>query len=327
MKRGLLIVTAAVVLLNVALLMVFLFRAPSGGGGDAGAARAPEAQAATSQRGVYAVTGVVEELRLGDSNVVVRHEAIPGFMMAMKMPFTARDTREIANLKQGDRITFRLLVTDDESWIDSVVRQGVVEAPPASFPYEQSRIVRDVEPLEVGDAMPDYVFTNQFGQPTRLPDFRGKAVALTFIFTRCPLPDFCPRMLKNFSAVHEALAARSGSATNWHLVTLTIDPVFDTPEVLRRHAETYNYDARRWTFLTGALIDVDALTEQLGVVFRRQTPDALPDHNLRTAVIDPEGRLRKVIIGNTWKPEEVIEDMLAVMAGRSVTGGDAAPGG
>ncbi len=304
------ILTALLVAMNVALLLVFVTRAPQRSPAAAGEAGS---SASAAQRGVYAVTGVVEELRMDSSNVVVRHEAIPGFMMAMKMPFTARDTREIANLKQGDRITFRLLVTDDDSWIDTVQRQGVVEAPPATFPYEQSRIVRDVEPLEIGQPMPDYVFTNQLGQRVRLADFRGRALALTFVFTRCPLPDFCPRMMKNFSQVHEALQARAGGSTNWHLVTVTIDPAFDTPEVLRRYAETYNYDARRWTLLTGAMIDIDALTEQLGVVFRRQTPDALPDHNLRTAVIDTEGRLRNLIIGNTWKPGEVVDEVLGVL--------------
>lgn len=263
------------------------------------------------------MTGVVSELRRDGSNVVIRHEAIPGFMAAMTMTFRARDTREVARLQAGDRVKFRLLVTDEESWIDGVERIGVGELAP-TFEYEHSRIVRDVEPLEVGDSMPDYVFTNQFRQPVRLGDYRGKAVGLTFVFTRCPLPDFCPRMLKNFAAVEAALRANASGPTNWHLVSMTIDPAFDTPEVLRAQAESYRYDPRRWTFLTGALIDIDALTEQVGLVFRRQSPDALPDHNLRTLVIDPEGRLAKIIVGNTWKPEELTADIQAAARGLPV---------
>jgi protein SCO1/2 len=309
--------TAFLVLLNVAFFAVYLLRSPGRRPsqpepGDPTALGA--AGSGTAQAGVYAVTGVVRELRDGGSNVLIRHDTIPGYMMAMTMPFTVRDPREVASVQPGDQVTFRLLTTDDESWIDSVKKVGVAEVAPA-FTYEQSRIVRDVEPLELGQLMPDYPFTNEFGAPVKLSDYRGKVVGLTFIFTRCPLPDFCPRMLKNFTAVAEQLAGKAGGPTNWHLLTMTIDPAFDTVPVLRTHAERYQYDPKRWTFLTGALIDIDAITEQVGLVFRRQTPNALPDHNLRTLLIDPQGRLKKIIVGNTWKPEELVADMLAEAGG------------
>lgn len=310
MKRGILWGAIALVLLNLGLLFVFLWRpTPS--------AVTPEgkvARVSDGQPGVYMVTGEVRELLTGGSNVLIKHEAIPGYMMAMTMPFATRDPREVASLQPGDRVTFRLLVTDDESWIDSVERLGQSARLPTFVP-EQTRIVRDVDPLELGDVVPDYVFTNQLGQPTKLSDFRGQALGVTFMFTRCPLPDFCPRMLKNFAAVAEKLKTEPGP-TNWHLATITIDPTYDTPPVLRAHAQTYDYDPDRWTFLTGAMIDIDAITEQVGLAFRRQTPTALPDHNLRTFVVDPQGRLTKIIIGNTWKPEEVVEEIRAV-AGRT----------
>lgn len=308
MKRGVLYATGLLVLLNVVFLVIYLVRPPG-----TRPTATPSSAPAPSQPGVYAVTGVVRELRPDGSNVVIRHEEIPGFMMAMTMPFTARDPRQVAGLQPGDKVTFRLLVTDDESWIDTVERIEAATVAPA-FDYQQSRIVRDVEPLELGDVMPDYAFTNQFGQAARLSDLRGNAVALTFIFTRCPLPDFCPRMLKNFSAVAETMLARSGGPTNWHLVTLTIDPAFDTPPILRTYAERNQCDFRRWSFLTGAMLDIDAITEQLGLVFRRQTPTSLPDHNLRTVVVDPQGKLRKILIGNTWKPEEVVDALVEAAA-------------
>lgn len=320
-KSGVRWATGLLVMLNVAFFALYLLRAP--GRRASPEATAPEGTGTVSvsevsaQAGVYAVTGVVRELRDGGSNVLIRHETIPGFMMAMTMPFTVRDPREVARVQPGDKVTFRLLVADDESWIDSVKRVGEAEATPA-FTYEQSRVVRDVEPLEIGQVMPDYGFTNEFGAPVKLSDYRGKVVGMTFIFTRCPLPDFCPRMLKNFNAVAEQLGARTGGPTNWHLVTMTIDPAFDTPGVLRTHAERYNYDPKRWTFLTGALIDIDAITEQVGLVFRRQTPEALPDHNLRTLLIDPEGRLQKIIVGNTWKPDAFVADLLTVAEGKPI---------
>ncbi len=306
--------TGILVMLNVAFFGVYLFRSPGVRSDPAGEVGDPSIGIISNSRpgaapaGVYAVTGVVRELRDGGSNVMIRHETIPGYMAAMTMPFTVRDPREVASVRPGDQVTFRLLVGDDESWIDSVKRVGVVEEPP-TFLVEQSRVVRDVEPLEIGQVMPDYAFTNEFGAQVRLSDYRGKVVGMTFIFTRCPLPDFCPRMLKNFTSVASQLAAAPDGLTNWHLVTMTIDPGFDTVDVLRSYAERHQYDPKRWTFLTGALIDIDAITEQVGLVFRRQTPNSLPDHNLRTLVIDPEGRLKKIIIGNTWKPAEFLADL------------------
>lgn len=306
-------------LLNLGFFAAYLIRAPrtGSGSGATGTGQVAIATAASpGQPGFYAVTGVVKEVRSGGTNLLIRHEAIPGYMMAMTMPFTARDPRETATVRAGDQITFRLLVTDDESWIDSVRKVGG-EPVPQAFPYEQSRVVRDVEPLALGQVVPDYPFTNQFGAAVKLSDFRGKAVGLTFIFTRCPLPDFCPRMLKNFAAVAQSLESRTGAGavTNYHLLTLTIDPAFDTVPVLKAHAETYQYRPAHWSFLTGAMIDIDALTEQVGLVFRRQTPTALPDHNLRTILIDPAGRLRKIVIGNTWKPEEFVADLAAAAKG------------
>ncbi len=304
-QRKLLYVTGVVVLLNVALFAAFLLRSPRRA---APGSATNEAAPGDGRAGVYAVTGIVLEVRDGGTNLRIRHDPVPGYMPAMTMPFLARDPRETASVQAGDQIAFRLLVTDEESWIDSVRRLGVAETP--QFLETRSRIVRDVDPLELGQPMPDYVFTNQFGLPTRLGDFRGRALALTFIFTRCPLPDFCPRMLKNFAAVRAELESRAGAPTNWHLVTLTIDPLYDTVPVMKAYAERNHYDPARWTFLTGALIDIDAITEQVGLVFRRQTPDALPDHNVRTVVVDTEGRLRKIIVGNTWNPGEVVEDLV-----------------
>lgn len=321
MKRGIVWATGFLVIVNLALLVAYLTRqrpAPASASAAMATSVVSGGSATAGQPGVYFVTGVVKELKANGSNLVIRHEAIPGFMPAMTMPFTARDSREIASVHAGEKVRFRLLVTDDESWIDSVERLGVTNEPALPFQYETARIVRDVEPLKIGDPMPDYPFTNELGAPVRLSDFRGQAIGLTFIFTRCPLPEFCPRMLKNFSIVHRALQeqAQRGGPTNWHLVAMSFDPLFDTPPVLKNYAQRYAYDPARWTFLTGAMIDIDAITEQVGMVFRRQTPTALPDHNVRTAVISPAGRLLRLTVGNTWKPEDLVRDLSDAAAGR-----------
>ncbi len=142
---------------------------------------------------IFSVTGLVKELKPDNKTVVVQHEEIPNYMQAMTMPFEVRDTNELAGLKTGDQVSFRLLVTEKDGWIDQLTKLGsthVAEAPPRD-PF---RRVRFVEPLNVGDQMPDYAFTNELRQAVHLAHFKGQALAFTFIYTRCPLPNFCPRM-------------------------------------------------------------------------------------------------------------------------------------
>ena len=171
------------------------------------------------------------------------------------------------------------------------------------------RIVREVEPLAEGDLLPDYRFTNQLGRVVSLSELRGNAVAITFIFTRCPFPTFCPLMTSNFKSVHELLAKNSAAPTNWQLLEITIDPEFDTPERLKAHAGMLKANAARWSFLTGTLMDVTALSEQFGLQFTRE-PGGGISHNLRTVVIDAAGRVQKIIPENKWTPQELAEELM-----------------
>jgi protein SCO1/2 len=255
---------------------------------------------------VYAVTGVVMGLELDERTVRVRHQEIPGYMAAMTMPFEVKDTNEIAGLEVGDVVTFRMLVTDDDGWIDTVRVVGFDET---VLPVERApvRQVRMVEPLNPGDLVPDYVLTNELGQRISLGQFRGKALGLTFIFTRCPYPKFCPRQCTLFAEGLRRLASAPGGPTNWHLLSVSFDPQHDTPPVLRDYAQRYQYDPARWTFATGSLIDIDALTEQFGMLFARD--GELFSHNLRTVVLDARGRVYTNIVGNTWTAEDLVAAM------------------
>ena len=170
------------------------------------------------------------------------------------------------------------------------------------------RIVREVEPLAEGDLMPDYQFTNHLGRAVSLSGLRGNAVAITFIFTRCPFPTFCPLMTSNFKSAHELLVKNPVAPTNWHFLEITIDPEFDTPERLRGHATMLKVDSARWSFLTGTLMDVTAISEQFGLQFTRE-PGGGISHNLRTAVIDATGRVQKIIPENKWTPQELAEEL------------------
>src|SRR5262245_7601464 len=175
---------------------------------------------------VFLVKGVVQEVRPERKKVTIAHENIPNYMSAMTMTFDVKDPRELAGLQSGDEVSFRMIVTDKDGWIDQVKRLRAAASPPSTG-ADTLRRVREVEPLNVGDVVPDYRFTNELGQAVSLSEFKGKAVAFTFIFTRCPFPTFCPRMSSNLEETYKKLKATPDASTNWQLLTITFDPQFD----------------------------------------------------------------------------------------------------
>jgi protein SCO1/2 len=268
----------------------------------------------TATQQIYSVTGLVREIKMDRRTAVIQHEEVPGYMPAMTMPFKAKSTNEINTLQPGDQISFRLVVTQDEGWIEQVrkLSRGSVNTLPAVGSF---RRVREVDPLNVGDLVPDYSFTNEVGEAVSLSGFKGKALALTFIFTRCPFPDFCPRMSGNFSQACKKLNEMPDSPSNWHLLSISFDPAFDTPAMLRALAKRYNYDPKKWNFVTGALIDIDAITEQFGLSFSRDGQSF--NHNLRTVVIDARGRVQKIFVGNEWKSDELVAELVKAAKARA----------
>lgn len=260
----------------------------------------------------FAVTGTVHEVRQADRCAVIAHQAIPGYMMAMTMPFDVKDVKELNGLEAGDIVTFRLLVSETEGWMDTVRKVG---HDPSVAPELRKgpRQVPLVDPLEVGDFVPDYTFTNQLGQPLQLSQLRGRVVGLTFFFTRCPYPTFCPRTSGNFAAAARELAAPDSGVTNWHLLQISFDPDYDTPQALRTYAESYGADPGTWTLATGDMMQIDGITEQFGCQFGRD--GEFYSHNVRTAVIDPAGKVSLILTGNTWKVETLVEAMKAAAVG------------
>jgi len=259
----------------------------------------------------FQVKGVIKELGPDGKTVVVRHEEIPDYMRAMTMPFAAREPAELAALRAGDTVSFRLTVTDKDSWIDQIRKRA-----PAPVPDSPSRppvrIVRDVEPLQIGDPLPEYHFTNELGHPVSTAQFKGQALAITFIFTRCPLPNFCPLMSNNFGDAQKRLLAMPSAPTNWHLLTISFDPEFDTPVILKAYAQRFGADPQHWNFLTGELIDVTAISEQFGQMFWRE--EGALSHNLRTAVVDAAGRVQKIFEGNKWTSAELVAELVKAAA-------------
>ena len=262
----------------------------------------------SEKRTTYQVKGVIKEVAADRMQARIEHENIPGYMEAMTMMFDVKNSNELANLAPNDQVLFSMIVTENDGWIEKVKKIGtVVDTNPPPF-----RVVRDVEPLKVGDLMPDYKFTNELGKAVSLSDFKGKAVALTFLFTRCPFPTFCPRMATNLKEAAKRLKEKSDAPKNWHLLAVTIDPEFDTPAVLKEYGKNYEYDPAKWNFLTGAHIDITAIAEQFGLLYWRPDPKQPVNisHNLRTAVIDANGRVQKILPENKWEPQELADELI-----------------
>lgn len=265
----------------------------------------------------YPARGIIREMDLFQKTITIQHDAIPGFMPAMTMPFVYTDGQELAGITNGDTVAFRITVTAKDGWIDHIRKIApeaatVVMTNAAQLTNGAFRLVRDVDPLNVGDPLPDYSFTNELGQPVRLPDFRGQALAITFIFTRCPYPTFCPRMSQLFHDTLAQLARDPAAPTNIHFVTVSFDPDYDTPEQLKAYAEGHDYDPQRWNFITGQLIDITALADCFGMKFWHE--GAGINHNLRTAVVDGRGKLQKVLIGNQWTAQTLEAELVKAAA-------------
>jgi protein SCO1/2 len=251
----------------------------------------------------FTVRGVVRETRPAKSQLIVKHEEIPGYMDAMTMPFQVRDPKILESVKPGDAITFQLHVTEKDHWIDGVKITGAAEK---EAPRPK---VTDIAPFKPGDPLPDLTFTDERGQPLKLEDYRGKALALTFIYTRCPLPNFCPLLSEKFRTVQESLLADPAAPKNWQLLSVTIDPEHDTAEVLQRYAKAQRADAAHWRFATGELRDITVLGLRSGLEFWEGGSEIT--HNIRTVVFDAQGRMRKVFSENAWTANELAGELRA----------------
>jgi protein SCO1 len=262
---------------------------------------------ASAKREVHHTRGVVKEI-ISPTRARIQHEAIPGYMPAMTMALETKSTNELASIRAGDQITFDMVVTDDDGWIEKVVRVGsaavqVTGDTNQGVSFSKSR---DVEPLATGDPMPEYAFMNEKGERIHFSDFKGQALGITFIFTRCPFPTYCPRMTSNFEKVASDLS-KTGSPTNWHLLSISFDPEYDTPARLAEHANKFKRDPAKWNFVTTDKREIQALTEQLGLIFA--TRNGTIEHNLRTAIIDANGRVAQIYVGNEWDVNEFIAEM------------------
>ncbi|MBI5473528.1 MAG: SCO family protein [Ignavibacteriae bacterium] len=255
----------------------------------------------------FPLKGVIVEIDSTAGKLVVAHEEIPDYMMAMTMPFRIKEKNLFPGLNVGDSIAATLAVSRTESWLETITVIGKGEVPDPEL--IRGKMLSRV--FKTGDTLPDETYLNQDGKKVKLSSFRGKAIALTFIYTRCPLPDFCIRMSNHFASLQKILLADRSVAGKWQLLTISFDPKFDSPKVLKEYGRSYRAEFSSWDFLT----DTDStgkaimkLADGFGLTYENDE-GGLISHNLRTVVLDKEGKLLKVFLGNEWTPAEIADEL------------------
>lgn len=247
------------------------------------------------------VVMVEKEKRL----VTFAHENVEGLMPAMTMPFTVPNQADLDYLAPEDQVTATLVVDGSQSWLEHLfVTRTSASATGAPPPIE----------AQPGDEVPNFTLVNQDGKQIRLHNYRGKALLLTFIYTRCPLPEYCTLMSNNFAQIDRQLQQNPDVYAKTHLLSISIDPKYDTPQVLRSYgaAHTERYESEtftHWEFASGE--QVKEMAEFFGLRYFAENDQIT--HGLKTVIVTPDGKVARVYTGNEWKPEEAVNELKRVL--------------
>jgi protein SCO1/2 len=268
---------------------------------------ASSAATADSHPKVYKLRGKVVSINVAKSELTVNHEAIPGFMEAMTMPYTVKDPNVVSELHPGDVITADVLVSQDadaDVLLDHIV--VVAQGKPDYKPRVQYHVPAP------GDQVPNFKLRNQDGRAISLSQFRGKQLLITFIYTRCPLPEFCPRVTRQFAQINRQLQADTALYSKTHLLCVSFDPENDTPERLRAYGATYiGTDAKsafsHWDFAVPDPATVDKIAQYFDVGLTRDG-DSIT-HTLSTTLVGVDGKVVQFYPGNDWTVDQVLGDM------------------
>ena len=259
----------------------------------------------TSNQKRYDLKGKVMAVERDKHLITVAHEEVKDYMPAMTMPFTLRDDWAFDVLTSGDQITATLVVDGTESWLENIVITQESTDTNAPGP---SGIVEAKE----GAELPDYGLMNQNGEPIHLGQYRGKTLLLTFIYTRCPIPEYCTLMSQNFAQIDTELSKQPELYQKTHLLSISIDPDYDTPAVLRSYgaAHTGKYGDEKfthWEFATGTKDQIKGVAQFFGLRYYADADQIV--HGLRTVIVKPDGKVAKVYRDNAWKPEDVVAEL------------------
>ncbi|WP_420237686.1 SCO family protein [Telmatobacter bradus] len=256
----------------------------------------------------YHLRGLVLATSPATGQITVQHGDIPGFMPAMTMAYKLKDPKGIQNLKPGDEITADVLVHSDRDdylldsiTITSEARRGLL---PAMLPPHQ---------LMVGETVPDLPLVNEDGKTIHLNDYRGKALLVTFIYTRCPMPTACPLISSKFARVNNALETDPKAYAASHLISISLDPAYDTPPVLRQYGLAYLDDNpsefTHWEFADTTPDDLKKLAQAFGLEYSEENNQIT--HTMATTLISPDSKVEQTWAGSDWKPDDVADAVKA----------------
>jgi protein SCO1 len=254
----------------------------------------------------YEIKGKVVSVNKSEHKVTIDHEAIPGYMEKMTMEFSLNDDWVYSELNPGMLIQATLVVDGGKSWLQN----------PSLTKISDSNQVGKSDASLIGPTpgteVPDFTLVNQDGKKIHIKQYRGRPLLLTFIYTRCPLPDYCPLMSQNFAQINKDLSGNQSLKDRTHLLSISIDPEYDKPQVLREYGARYlgsnKGDAfKQWEFASGSTEQVKAVAEFFGLNYWPEKGQVI--HGLRTALITPDGKVFKVYRGNDWNPEEVLKEV------------------
>ena len=254
----------------------------------------------------YELQGRVVAVDAAARQLTIAHRDIPGLMEGMTMPFQVsdRDTWVFKSVAPGDQVQATLVLTDHAEL------QDVTFTKASDSPSDGTSALRIPQP---GDEVPDFTLVNQSGKTIHLHQFRGKPLLLTFIYTRCPFPEYCPRLTNNFSQVVQQLQKDPKVFGEAQLLSISIDPEHDKPAVLRSYGERYvgRVDPRfaHWQFAAGSPEEVRQTADFFGLAYNQK--DGQIVHGLVTVLIGKDGKVAKVYSGNDWKPDHVAADFVA----------------
>jgi len=265
----------------------------------------------------YDVTGMILKVDKASQTMLVSCRDIPGYMDAMAMPFSVRDLKMLEGFEPGMTVEFSLIVDKDSSYAEDVhVRPfESLELDPTEarrlklMENAMASKSRATDALHVGQAVPDFALTDQSGKRLSLSQLKNRVVAVTFIYTRCPLPNYCVRLANNLGVLQRRFKDRMGS--DLVLLTIIIDPVHDQPDALANYARTWKADARTWHFLTGSVSDIRQICHTFDMDF--YPDEALLVHSFHTVVIDRSGNLAANLEGNSFTAQQLGDLVQTVM--------------
>ena len=260
----------------------------------------------------YEMRGQILGVNRDKMEILVKHEEIPGLMSAMTMPWKVQSANMLDNIGPGDLITSEIVVDNNQGVVTKITKLGTAkpDAPSPAGPSKQG-----VKYLVPGDLVPNQAFVDQDGRTRDFNSIRGdRAMAITFIYTKCPIPTFCPAMDRQFAEA-QALIVEKALDGKVGLLSVSFDPKNDTPAVLAQHARKLGADRKVWTFATGDREEIDRFASSLLLTLVRgeaANPDEI-GHTLRTTVVDRHGKIAKSYSGGEWTPAELVAELERVL--------------